>query len=586
MVNLKRFIPVFFLILNLIHGFVLYGDAVDSILLKVDEAVQDESYTRAIAIIEEGKKAYPDDYRLPMQAGELYMGRELYHLALAEFKAAEVLNPYSGELLYDMAESYGYLGRDNDAVNLLERLYAMDIPDLKDDVIDDLSWMYFKTYRMDDGIDLLETVLKDDFSRNWAHTLGTLYAGLYNLEQSRYWYMKSIDDALNSGDELFASVAYYNLSLLDYSFYLYGNARDEAMRSLEIRPRSGGFMIIGELDFLAWNLNDAIASYRKAESRDDTPLSRVDIASFYQRIGYLDEAIRFVQEIQNDPDDSWMYHYGVNRMRFSMDLHLILADSWKGKAHLEAYRIKAGFLQRFFSVVRRLFWRLKGMYHDRIFRSLTLRYSGELRDEGNELDAAWNAAKASRGYRRGALAYLEEARLIETELTPRAVPWYEMEMGREAGDENLLMNALSDFTDDEGDPYERTLRALAGNSGSSANSGAYLQELYTLNPGGLRQYGLSLPVVVNVSGENRRVLSRRIRRLLKGSGYRIQRSAASVLTVSTGDSGKVKFYLGGPDGSTLSKKTLEEGFTMERLALALSGMFDRFYFTPLSEGEK
>ncbi len=476
MVKLKRFIPVFLLTLNLICGFVLYADDVDSILLKVDEAVQEESYTRAIAIIEEGKKAHPDDYRLPMQAGELYMGRELYHLALAEFIAAEVLNPFSGELLYNMAESYGYLGKNSDAVNLLERLLAMDIPDLKDNVIDDLSWMYFKTYRMDDGIDLLETVLKDDFNRNWAHTLGTLYAGLYNLEQSRFWYMKSIDDALNSGDELFASVAYYNLSLLDYSFYLYGNARDEAMRSLEIRPRSGGFMVVGELDFLAWNLNDAIASYREAESRDETPLSRVDIASFYQRIGYLDEAIRFVQEIQNDPDDSWMYHYGVNRMRFSMDLHLILADSWRGKAHLEAYRIKAGFFQRFSSGARRLFWRLKGLYHDRIYRSLTLRYSGELRDEGNELDAAWNAASASRGYRRRALAYLEEARLIETELTPRAVPWYEMEMGREAGDENLMINALKDFTEDEGDPYERTLRILAG------NSRAYLEELYTLNP--------------------------------------------------------------------------------------------------------
>jgi len=580
MVNPKRYIPVLLLILNLIPCSVLYADAVDSILLKVDEAVQGESYTRAIAIIEEGKKAYPDDYRLPLQAGELYMGRELYHLALAEFKAAEVLNPSSGKLLYDMAESYGYLGRDNDAVNLLERLHAMNIPDLKDDVIDDLSWMYFKTYRMDDGIALLETALKESFNRNWAHTLGTLYAGLYDLEQSRYWYMKSIDDALNSGDELFASVAYYNLSLLDYSFYLYGNARDEALRSLEIRPRSGGFMVIGELDFLAWNLNDAIASYRKAESRDETPLSRVDIASFYQRIGYLDEAIGFVQKIQNDPDDSWMYYYGVNRMRFSMDLHLILADSWKGKAHLEAYRIKAGFLQRFSSGVRRLIWRLKGMYHDRIYRSLTLRYSGELRDEGNELDAAWNAATAYRGYRRKALDYLEEARLIETELTPRAVPWYEMEMGREAGDENLLMNALKDFTEDEGDPYERTLRALAG------SSGAYLQELYSLNPGGLRQYGLSLPVAVNVSGGHRRILSRRVRRLLKSSGYRVLHSAASVLTVSTGESGAVKLYLSGPDGSTRSKTALKEGYSMDRLALALSGMFDKFYFTPLSEGKK
>ncbi|RKX78398.1 MAG: hypothetical protein DRP60_05485, partial [Spirochaetes bacterium] len=117
-------------------------------------------------------------------------------------------------------------------------------------------------------------------------------------------------------------------------------------------------------------------------------------------------------------------------------------------------------------------------------------------------------------------------------------------------------------------------------------SGAYLQELYSLNPGGLRQYGLSLPVAVNVSGGHRRILSRRVRRLLKSSGYRVLHSAASVLTVSTGESGAVKLYLSGPDGSTRSKTALKEGYSMDRLALALSGMFDKFYFTPLSEGKK
>ncbi len=93
-------------------------------------------------------------------------------------------------------------------------------------------------------------------------------------------------------------------------------------------------------------------------------------------------------------------------------------------------------------------------------------------------------------------------------------------------------------------------------------------------------------MAVNVSGEKRRILYRRIRRLLKSSGYSVQRSAASVLTVSTSESGNVKLYLSTPDGRTLSKTTLEEGYTMERLAPALSGMFDRFYFTPLSAGEK
>ncbi|MCK5736315.1 MAG: hypothetical protein KAH21_07535, partial [Spirochaetaceae bacterium] len=488
MVNRTPWIIVCIFILIFIVTPGLSADSVEDMLQQVEDAVIEESYTRAIALLEEGKKSHPQDFRFPLRAGHLYMGRELYHLALAEFKAAEILNPSSGEVLYEMAETNGYLGKNDEAVKLLERLLTMDNdPELKDDVIDNLSWMYFKTYRMDDGISLLETALKDKFNRNWAHTLGTLYAGLYNPDQSRYWYMKSIDDALNNGDDFFASVAYYNLSLLDYSFYLYGNAREEALRSLDLRSRSGGYMIIGELDFLAWNLDDAIESYRKAESKDETPLSRVDIASFYQRIGYLDEAIRFIQEIQNDTDNSWMYHYGVNRMRFEMDLYLILADSWKGKAHLSALTPRAGIKGRFESFTRGILWSLKGMYHNRLYRSLTSRYSRELREEGNELDAVWNAAIAARGYRKIALGYLEEARLIETELTPRAVPWYEMDIGKESGDIDMLENALKSFSEEEGDPYERTLRELAG------TSIRYLNELYQINPGGLRQYGLSLP---------------------------------------------------------------------------------------------
>ena len=587
--RVNRKSTVIFFVIGIIFGSCLYADEVENILQQVDKAVKEESYTRAVSILEEGKKSHPDDYRLPYKAGVLYMDRELYHLALAEFKAADNLNPESGNVLYNMAETYGYLGRNNDAVNLLEHLYSMDIPELKDDVIDELSWMYFKTYRMEDGIRLLKGALKEEgFNRNWAHTLGTLYSGLYDLEESRYWYKKSIDDALENGDELFASVAYYNLSLLDYSFYLYDNARNEAMRSLELRPRSGGEMVIGELDFLAWNLDDAIDSYQRAESRDETPLSRVDIASFYQRIGYLDEAIRYIQKIQSNTDDSWMYHYGVNSMRFNMDLHLVLADSWKGKAKQERLSPKAGIRSRFSSFVKRLFWRMKGLYHERIYRSLTAQYSRELREEGNTLDAAWNDAAASRGYRRIALGFLEEARVIETALTPRAIPWYEMEMGREAKDRKMLENALGGFSEEEGDPRERTLRELAG------SSSIYLSELYDMNPGGLRQYGLSLPVKLKVSGPGSRKVSRRIRRLLRRSGYQLLHSSdsdseASVLTVSIDDSGELSFYLSDPEGRTRSKTALEDDSnakSRKNLASALSVLLDQFYFTRLGVSEK
>ncbi len=567
------------------------ADSVDNLLSDVDTAVNEESYTRAISLLEDGKKSFPDDSRLPMRAGRLYKERELYHLALAEFRAAESLDPSSPEILYEMAGTHGYLGDNDAAVEVLERLLHLDDPELNDSAIDDLSWMYFKTYRMDDGIKLLEAALEENFDRNWAHTLGTLYAGLYDLERSRLWYIRSIEDALDNADEFFASVAHYNLSLLEFTFYLYADAREQAMRSLELRSRAGGHMVIGELDFLAWRLNDALESYRTAESMDQTPLARMDMASFYQRIGYLDEAVRFIEEVLNDPDDSWMYHYGVDRTRFGMDLNVILAESWKGKARVEALTPRAGLLQQLGSLTSRLRWRLRGMYHDRLNRSLTSEYTDELRDEGNELDAAWNSAVAAEGYRRIALHYLEEAKSIEILLTPRADPWYGLEMGREDGNANLLVKSLNEFTGDEGDPYERTLRALSGPAGRSLPeevTSEFLVDLYGMNPGGVRQYGLSLPLVLNATGDGSRILSRRLKSLLRCSGYQVVRpaaggNAAALLTVNRDESGRMKWYMSDPAGRTRTTDISDNGISKRSLAPVLAGILDRFYITGLGD---
>lgn len=585
-------IPFIVFLLFLSPG--LSADSVDDLLSEVDEAVTEESYTRAISLLEDGKKTFSDDSRLPLRAGRLYKERELYHLALAEFRAAESLNPSSAEILYEMAGTYGYLGDNDAAVEVLEHLLFLDDPELNDSAIDDLSWMYFKTYRMDDGINLLEAALDENFDRNWAHTLGTLYAGLYNLEQSRLWYMRSIEDALDNGDEFFASVAHYNLSLLEFSFYLYADARAQAMRSLELRSRAGGHMVIGELDFMAWRLNDALESYRVAERLDDTPLARVDMASFYQRIGYLDEAIRFIEDVRNDPDDSWMYHYGVDRIRFGMDLNDILADSWKGKARVEALTPRAGPLQCLGNLARRLIWRIKAMYYDRLNRSLTSEYTDELRDEGNELDAAWNSAVAAEGYRRIALLNLEEARSIEILLTARADPWYGLEMGREAGDADLLINALNDFSEEEGNPYERTLRALSGPAGRSLPEeviSELLVELYGMNPGGLRQYGLSLPVELNATGDGSRLLSRRLKSLLRRSGYQVVHpvdggNAAALLTVNRDESGKMKWYMSDTEGRTRATDISVDGTSKRSLAPVLAGILDRFYITRLGDSNE
>jgi tetratricopeptide (TPR) repeat protein len=578
--------PIFLLFVSA----VLPADPVDDLLEEVDRAVAEESYTRAIALLEEGKRMHPGDVRLSIRAGRLYRDRELYHLALAEFRSAESINPSMPDLLHDISGVLGYLGENESAVEVLERLVRLDDDTIRNSAIDDLSWMYFKTYRMYDGISLLEDAMETGFDRNWAHTLGTLYAGLYDPEKSRYWYNRSIEDALNSGDEFFASIAYYNLSLLEFTFYRYDEARKQAERSLELRSRAGGHMVLGELDFLAWRLVDALEAYRTAESLDQTPLALMDMASFYQRIGYLEESLRFIDEIKEDPDDSWMFHYGVDRTRFGIDLNRILADSWLGKVRVEAMTPRAGPGQRLSSLLNRIAWRVRALYHERLYRSLTSSYSRRLQREGNELDARWNAAAAAEGYRKIALLHFEQARQIETALTPLSIPWYALEIGRESRDTGLLIEALNGFSPDEGTPYERTLRALADREKSTRRNRLelpVLSELYKMNPGGLRQYGLSLPVVLNVTGEGSRIISRKLKALLRHSGYRVVRHetdavSTALLTVNSSESGTINWYMSDMEGLTRSQSVSDYSKRKKDLTPVLISILNGFYTTRLT----
>ena len=55
-------------------------------------------------------------------------------------------------------------------------------------------------------------------------TLGTLYSGIYDYENSKHNYLEAINEALDANNSHFASVAYYNLSLLEHSFYHFSEA--------------------------------------------------------------------------------------------------------------------------------------------------------------------------------------------------------------------------------------------------------------------------------------------------------------------------------------------------------------------------
>ena len=55
------------------------------------EAIEAENYETAVQIIEEGKQFFPQAAELHLLLAELYYDKELYKLALEEYKHAEEL---------------------------------------------------------------------------------------------------------------------------------------------------------------------------------------------------------------------------------------------------------------------------------------------------------------------------------------------------------------------------------------------------------------------------------------------------------------------------------------------------------------
>jgi hypothetical protein len=136
---------------------------------------------------------------------------------------------------------------------------------------------------------------------------------------------------------------------------------------------------------------------------------------------------------------------------------------------------------------------------------------------------------------------------------------------------------------------ERSLReiVLSGNNRRPDAAGrSALAGLYDMNPGGLRQYGLSLPIAVVSAGDVPPRVIRRIKSLLRRHGYRISdvRQGGpdlSVLRVVGEDSNQLKWFMEDPRGRIRSSAESHANTRRAYLAPVLAGVLDGFYRTDL-----
>jgi len=493
---------------------------------RAEEAIRAENYDYAVGLLEEGQKRFPTAADLYITLAQLYYDQELYPLALEQYRKAEDLEPQSFIVLYDTALTLGHLNREKESISYLERVY--DLYPQSPDVASDLGWMYFKTHQLQKGEQvILDAIKRFGSNRNLTMTLGTIYADMYDYAASRKYYLEAIQDALSDGQDYFASVAFYNLSLLEKGFYHFNSALEATTQSLSHGERSPGHLARGELYEMRLDFPRAEQDYQQAYALDDsTPLPKLSLATLYQEFGYLDKALAYAQEVYQATDHTWMFNFGTDRRRHLMEVHQLLGDVYEGLARVDLRTPTPTIVGRIGGFVKSIWHRVLAWYHHKSYRNYAHEVAVAYLDEGSKLNGYWTYYEANEEYPYLARDYLGKARQFETAVIPAAAPSYLVEEGKLNGSVEELRRAAAEL-----DPvWEReslaecyqALVKLLDKRGKHEEAAATAWQLYRLNPGALIQHGIALPVQVEFSGSGGKpAFARRLKRKLRQAGFRL-----------------------------------------------------------------
>ena len=485
-----------------------------NVLLASKSAQEKGRSDQALEILQKGKRLFPRSSEVRIALGDLFSERELYTLALEAYQEAEGLSPENIDLWTRIAVTYGKLERSDLALRYYERIYKKKPDSL--DAAADLGWIYFKTYQLKKGKALLEASLsRFGPDRRLVMTLGTICAGMYQYREARNYYQLAIKDALSKRDTRFASVAYYNLAILEKSFNHYTEALSATEHSLALEPRAPGFLSLGDLYEGKMDFSLAESAFLKAGQMDETPLSRLSLANLYRKFGQLEKALSIGEELLEQSDYAWMYYFGTSRNRHLMDIHELLRDTYHGLANEKALNPGSSPGERISSLFHRMRYRLLKQYHALAFRMYAARVAEAYRKEENLLNASFTFKRAMENYPSRALYHLGQAEILELSINPEAFRFYMLERGKLKKDLPLLTQAAQLFSS----PWEqenledalvhralllsqkqKTTRIFSFLMASSETTDRLeqdlqetLQRLYRINPGTFVQHGLRLP---------------------------------------------------------------------------------------------
>jgi len=529
-------------------------------LQEISSAAEGDFYQKALDLIDSGAADYPEDYRFPMARGDLYEEQKLYTLALESYREAEVLDlNKSVALRRQIASTLAYLDMNLESLSYLETL----VDEGETSVLDDLGWMYFKTHQPEKGILRIRESLDREFDRNLSLTLGTLYSETNQPDLCRKYYLDAIRDAEDHQDSYFASVGYYNLSLAEKSFYNYEAAESYAAESLKLMDRSAGHLALGDLYMMKQSYIDAEREFREAVDLDKTPLSRTNLASLFRVQGRLDESLSELRKIEEENDGSWMYYYGLNQDQFVMDMYGQYYELYKGRVRqLKLFKEwdLSGRIERRLQIINN---RGRAFYYHTLYRLLSFREGQSQLQGGSELRGSLTLAAGAEGFSGQSEKYYLRALALED--FPQAEPWYDLLLGQELKDSERLIRAGKGLDAEwERQPLEEVLRSrVLLMKGKSPEKDDLLMQIYLMNPGALTQYGLKLPVNLQLSGDFK-AQGPRLKRYLRQSGFRIVSGQSRGLVLRISFSDALKYTMSDPEGNVLFSGVIETETNLSR----------------------
>jgi tetratricopeptide (TPR) repeat protein len=489
--------------------------------LRAEEAIGRHGYEAAAKLLGEAKRAFPDDARFNLTLASLYYDEQLWRLALGEYVEADRKGAAESEQYARIARCLGKLDANREAVTWLERATSRWPDDAA--LVDDLGWMYFKVHRYADGVRLLEEAAQAiGMSEDFAMTLGTLTSGMGDYAASSRHYRTAIELSAGEDSRYFASIAWYNLSLLERRFYHYRAALQATDESLAAEDLASGHLARGELLESRMDYRGALAEYEAALARDDTPLAGVSLAALHRRFGRLDLALRYADEALAEDDPAWLLYYGSDVAHYRLDVHENLADIHRGLARRALGRPTAGPLERCRALLEAAASALRGWYHRQRARLYAAEVGRAYLAEGAAEDGAFHLAMATEAYPRVSLKYLDRARAAETARAPHAEVLYLVDEGSLRRSTAMIREAIERL-----DPvWERLVLAdalielipLAAREGDRAGRREAVNRLFEMNPGALPAEGLGLPLVLRFEGAWTGRELRTVRRLMRRSG--------------------------------------------------------------------